>query len=44
MQCVMNLTVQFFTVYLLLWVFITLKQISLQMTSLRSRVRRCPFE
>merc|ERR1719484_366278 len=35
MQCVMNLTVQFFTVYLLLWVFITLKQISLQMTSLR---------
>jgi len=35
MQCVMNLTVQFFTVYLLLWVFITLKQISLQMPSLR---------
>jgi hypothetical protein len=26
MQCVMNLTVQFFFVYLLLWVFVTLKQ------------------
>merc|ERR1719152_754468 len=31
----MNLTVQFFTVYLLLWVFITAKQISLQFASLR---------
>merc|ERR550514_1820989 len=30
MLCVMNLTVQFFFVYLLLWVFITLKQLSLE--------------
>merc|ERR1719446_185217 len=29
MQCVMNLTVQYFFVYLLLWVFLTLKQLSL---------------
>jgi len=28
MQCVMNLTVQFFFVYLLLWVLLTLKQIA----------------
>merc|ERR1719191_1765208 len=33
MQCVMNLTVQYFFVYLLLWVFITLKQLSI--TSLK---------
>ena len=26
MQCVMNLTIQFFLVYLLLWVFVTTKQ------------------
>merc|ERR1719265_1155224 len=26
MQCVMNLTIQFFFVYLMLWVFITVKQ------------------
>jgi len=30
MMCVMNLTVQFFFVYLLLWVLITLKQLSLE--------------
>merc|ERR1719247_1790637 len=29
MQCVMNLTVQYFFVYLMLWVFLTLKQLSL---------------
>jgi len=33
MQCVMNLTVQYFFVYLLLWIFITLKQLSI--TSLK---------
>jgi hypothetical protein len=30
MMCVMNLTVQFFFVYLLLWVLITVKQLSLE--------------
>jgi len=33
MQCVMNLTVQYFFVYLLLWIFLTLKQLSI--TSLK---------
>jgi hypothetical protein len=35
MQCVMNLTVQFFSVYLGLWVLITLKQLSLTWTTLK---------
>jgi hypothetical protein len=33
MLCVMNLTVQYFFVYLLLWVFITVKQLSLEWTT-----------
>merc|ERR1719160_2382243 len=31
MQCVINLTVQFFFIYLLLWIFLTLEQFSVNM-------------
>jgi len=55
MQCVMNLTCQYFFVYLLLWVFLTMKQLSLAglkpflttaistMDSAKSTVIFCPM-
>jgi len=54
MQCVMNLTIQFFFVYLMLWVFITVKQFTSGMDgfldiaiptldSARATVQFCPM-
>merc|ERR1719207_392594 len=53
MQCVMNLTIQFFLVYLLLWVFVTTKQfmgksdfLDIAITTLdsgRATVQFCPM-
>merc|ERR1719352_1120680 len=53
MQCVMNLTIQFFLVYLLLWVFVTTKQfmgesdfLNIAVTTLdsaRATVQFCPM-
>jgi len=53
MQCVMNLTIQFFLVYLLLWVFVTTKQfmgesdfLNIAITTLdsaRATVQFCPM-
>merc|ERR1719359_817334 len=47
MQCVMNLTIQFFFVYLMLWVFVTAKQFTEGMRDFldfaRATVQFCPM-